>query len=107
MGDKLATGLSQLALISVVFLHLRVSQIQVANTHQIEGETRSSDFDINVPDTKESKNRNDWNTPAVIHNHIEIGDEESETSPTVRMEMKASKSTKYSSAGRTLKTKHW
>ena len=104
MRDKLATGLSLLALISVAFLHLRVSQIQVANTHQIEGEIRSSDFDLNVPDTKELKNRNVRNSPAVIHNHNEIGNEESETSPTVRMEMKASKSTKYSSAGRTMKT---
>ena len=104
MRDKLATGLSLLALISVAFLHLRVSQIQVANTHQIEGEIRSSDFDLNVPDTKELKNRNVRNSPAVIHNHNEIGNEESETSPTVRMEMKASKSTKYSSAGRTMET---
>ena len=105
MRDKLATGLSLLALIFVAFLHLRVTRIQVANTHEIEGEIRSSDVDLIIPHTKELTNRNVRNTPSVIHDHNENVDEESETRPTVRMEIKASKSsTKNLSASRTLKT---
>ena len=105
MRDKLATGLSLLALISVAFLHLRVTQIQVANSHEIEGEIRSSGVGVKVPHTKELSNRKVRNSPSVIHDHNENVDDGFETRPTVRMEIKASKSsTKYLSASRTLKT---
>ena len=58
MRDKLATGLSLLTLIFVAFLHLRVTRIQVANTHEIEGGIRTSDVDLNIPHTEELSNRN-------------------------------------------------
>ena len=78
MRDKLATGLSLLALIFVAFLHLRVTRIQVANTHEIEGEIRTSDVDLNILHTKELSNHNARNPPAVYNRVRENADDVSD-----------------------------